>query len=117
MNRNITCIVCPRGCSMEVSCSGEEITGIIGNSCKRGREYACEEILNPTRTLTSTVKTIGGRLPVVPVKTDMPVKKELIFECMKEILKARVTSPVKAGDVIIRNIAGSGADLIATADN
>lgn len=64
--------------------------------------------------LTSTVKVEGGRLPVVPVKSSVPVPKEMLFDCMKEINKVTVKAPVHIGDVILSNILDTGADIVAT---
>ena len=115
MKKDMICIACPRGCYMtvEVGDSGEFVS-VTGNTCKRGETYAKTEVTNPTRSLTSTVKVIGGAHPVVPVKSASPVPKGLLFECMKEINKAEIKAPVKIGDTVIENILGTGVDIIAT---
>lgn len=38
--RQMTCIICPMGCSITVKMEGEEILEISGNTCKRGAAYA-----------------------------------------------------------------------------
>ena len=115
MKKDMICIACPRGCYMtvEVGDNGEFVS-VTGNTCKRGEAYAKTEVTNPTRSLTSTVKVIGGAHPVVPVKSAAPVPKGLLFECMKEINKAEIKAPVKIGDTVIENILGTGVDIIAT---
>ncbi|MCX7772918.1 MAG: hypothetical protein N2376_07385 [Clostridia bacterium] len=40
VQKNLTCIVCPVGCSMEVTLEEGKIVNIEGNTCKRGAEYA-----------------------------------------------------------------------------
>ena len=87
---------------------------MTGNSCPRGKEYAINEVTNPTRTITSTVAISGGELHRLPVMTSSPIPKGKIFEVMQEIDKVRACAPVRIGDVIIRNVLGTGSDIIAT---
>ena len=112
--RELTCINCPMGCRITVTMEGAEVLSVTGNTCKRGEAYAKTEITNPTRSLTSSVKVCGGVLPVVPVKSDKPVPKDMLFDCMKEINSVCVEAPVKIGQVIIENILGTGANIVAT---
>ena len=48
------------------------------------------------------------------MKSAAPVPKGLLFDCMKEINKVTVKAPVQIGDVVIRNILGTGVDIVAT---
>ena len=114
MKRDLTCVACPLGCPIMVEYTDTEIISVTGNTCKRGEAYAKTEITNPTRSLTSSVKVCGGVLPVVPVKSDKPVPKDMLFDCMKEINSVCVKAPVKIGQVIIENILGTGANIVAT---
>lgn len=114
MKRELTCVACPLGCTVTVEYNDSEVISVTGNTCKRGEAYAKTEITNPTRSLTSTVKVNGGILPVVPVKSDKPVPKDKMFECMRVINSACVDAPVKIGQVIIENILDTGADIVAT---
>lgn len=114
--KKLTCIVCPIGCQIQVILGDNEIIEINGFTCPRGKEYAVHEITNPLRMVTSTVRVMGGCLPLLPVKTSKPIPKHLIMECMKEINKACVKAPVGIGDVIVSDIFGSGVDIIATRD-
>ncbi len=116
MHKTITCIVCPRGCEMEVEYNKNEIIKVKNNFCKRGELYTKEEILSPKRVVTSTVKVINGNLNVIPVKTNKPIKKQLIFQVMDKIFKAKVDAPVKIGDIIIKNVDGDGTDIVATSN-
>ena len=113
MERELTCIRCPIGCQLRVSIEGEAIT-VTGNSCPRGKEYGIKEVTDPTRTVTSSVRIEGGTVPVLSVKTKTDVGKEKIFDVMEEIHKTKATAPVHIGDVIIRNVAGTGCDIVAT---
>lgn len=112
--RELTCIVCPLGCQITVAIENGEIADIKGYSCKRGELYAKAECTNPLRVLTSTVRVINGQLPLVPVKTDKPVPKAMVMDCMREINRIRIHTPVKAGDILLKNILNTGSDIIAT---
>lgn len=114
MKRELTCVACPLGCSVTVEYNDTEILTITGNTCKRGEAYAKTEMTNPTRSLTSSVKVNGGIHPVVPVKSNKPVPKTMLFDCMKVINSVSVDAPVKLGQVIIENILDTGADIVAT---
>lgn len=112
-NRELICIRCPLGCMLSVDIDEDNIK-VSGNTCKRGEEYGKVEVVNPTRMVTSSVRVSGGDLCRVPVKTETDIPKDKIFECMEEIRKAQVEAPVKIGDIIIKNCAGTGVDIVAT---
>ncbi len=112
MTRELTCIICPKGCNIKIEMENNEIKSIEGNTCKRGYDYAYSEVTNPVRTITSTVKMENGKM--LSVKTDKPIPKELIFKCMEEINKVTAKSPVKIGDVLIENILKTGSNIVAT---
>ena len=114
MTKNLTCVACPLGCSITVEYEGKEVLSVTGNTCKRGDAYARTEIVNPTRSIASSVKVNGGVHPVVPVKTSKPIPKTMIFDCMREINAVSVDAPVKLGQVIIADMLGTGADVVAT---
>ena len=112
MEKQLTCIICPKGCSIKVEMNEGVITNIEGNTCKRGYDYAYSEVTNPVRTITSTIKLENGKM--LPVKTDKPIPKELIFRCMEEINKTTAKLPVKIGDILIENILETGSNVVAT---
>ena len=112
--RNLTCIGCPLGCAITVTMDGGNVVSITGNTCKRGSDYATKEVTHPTRIVTSTVCVRDGSIPMVSVKTAQDIPKEKIFEIMKYINALTVTAPVHIGDVLLKDIAGTGVDLIAT---
>lgn len=111
--KEFTCIVCPNSCLITVE-EGPDGLVITGNTCKRGEDFARSEYTSPTRMLTSTVKLTGARLPRVPVKTDAEVPKSKVLECQQALTAICVGAPVKCGDVIVKNICGTGADVVAT---
>lgn len=112
MKRELTCIVCPKGCQLTVELDGKKVVSVEGYTCKRGLTYAETECTAPMRTLTTTAAVAGGG--VVPVKTDRTIPKEMLFECMKAINEIRVPADAKLGDVVIENILGTGANVVTT---
>ncbi len=111
----LTCISCPLGCPLKVETDGQgQVLSVSGNTCKRGEAYGKKEVAAPTRTVTSTVRLVGGRAPVLPVRTRTDVPKDKIFDCMKAIRRVAAQAPVAIGDVILADIAGTGVDLVAT---
>lgn len=113
----LTCISCPLGCPLRVETDNEgNVLSVSGNTCKRGEAYGKKEVTAPTRTVTSTVRLLGGSAPVVSVRTRDDIPKGKIFDVMAAIREACVQAPVHIGDVVIADIAGTGVDLIATAE-
>lgn len=111
--RELTCIGCPLGCSITVTMNGTDIVSVTGNTCPRGDAYARKEVTNPTRIVTSTVRVEGGISPMVNVKTASDIPKAKIFECVSALKNVVVTAPVKIGDVVLSNVAGTGVDVVA----
>lgn len=111
--KQITCIVCPRGCRLTVTKDNDEYK-VSGNFCKRGIPYGISEVTNPVRTITTTVKCLNGIYPCLPVISDQPVPKGLIFEIIKAINKVYVYAPVNYGDIIIENVLNTGINIIAS---
>ena len=112
--RNLTCINCPMGCQLTVVTDGGEVVSVTGNTCPRGEIYARKEVTHPTRIVTSTVSVSGGVIPVVSVKTASDIPKESIRAVMEAVNGVCVNAPVSIGDVLLEDIAGTGAALVAT---
>ena len=112
--RNLTCISCPMGCPITVEMDGDEVVSVTGNTCKRGDVYARKEVTNPTRIVTSTVRVIGGKADMVSVKTKEDIPKGKIFDGVKALKGVEVEAPVRIGDVIVPDVAGTGVDIVAT---
>ncbi|MGI5979433.1 MAG: DUF1667 domain-containing protein [Oscillospiraceae bacterium] len=112
--RELTCIGCPMGCALHVEMENGAVVSVAGNSCPHGQSYAEKECVSPERTLTSTVRVTGGRLRVAPVRTSGEIPKQLIPAAMKEIHAVRLSAPVRAGEIVVHDVAGSGVDIIAT---
>jgi len=108
--KEIICIVCPNGCHI----IADENGGFSGGKCKRGITYAQKELTAPERTLTSTVKLCGHSQKRLSVKTSKPIPKELLFAAMDIVKSLEIAAPVQIGDVLVSQICGTDADLIAT---
>ena len=63
--------------------------------------------------VTAVVPVEGSAAPL-SIKTRSPIPKKEIKNCMKELADAKLTAPIKAGDVVVANICGTGVDVIAT---
>lgn len=115
MIRKLTCISCPVGCTIHVELSDQQsICRIEGHRCARGEASAREEITDPKRILTTSVKVVHGDYPLVSVRTDRPLPKRLIPKAMNIIRTVVVEAPVEIGQVLITNILGTGINVIAT---
>ncbi len=112
--KELICIVCPRGCHLKVDETRDFF--VAGNGCPRGAEYGKIELTNPTRVVTSTVRCAGGSLPRCPVKTNGAIPKGLIFQAIKTLDTVVLTAPVALGQVVAKNVCGTGIDFVATRD-
>lgn len=111
MERTLTCIECPRGCTLLVKSENGEIT-VSGNFCPKGEIYGKNEVTNPVRIVTGTVRCKGVMLPV---KTDRAVKKSKIFEVMERLRAVSLLTKVDIGDIIVENVDGEGVNIVACA--
>ncbi len=109
---SLICITCPKGCHLTVD--EENDHAVTGNSCPRGAEYARNELLHPVRMITSTVRVQGASIPRLPVKTDKPLPKEKMFDCMQLINTLNVQAPVKVGQLLAANILDTDVNIVAT---
>ena len=111
----LTCIVCPRGCKLQIEAENGGYT-VTGNGCKRGGVFAVNEMTDPKRTICSTVRTVFPDVPVLPVRVSDEIPKNRIFDVMHEINKAVVKTPVGRGEAVIKNVLDLGVDVIATSN-
>lgn len=109
------CTTCPSGCALRVTIDDQnQVTKVEGNTCPRGEVFAHKEWVNPERMLTSTVyAVIDGKEVLIPVKSKEPISKKLMKAAMEEIREIRVEKPIKMGEIIKENLAGSGINLVA----
>lgn len=111
--REFTCICCPLGCQILAQKNGEDWL-VTGNNCPKGEKYVRDEMTNPTRMVTSMVKVLGGEMAVVSVKTKEAIPKDKIWECMEILKTVTVKAPVNIGDTVVKNVAETGIDIVAT---
>ena len=114
--RELTCIGCPLGCSITVTLENGEIKDVSGYTCKRGHDYARKEVTNPTRIVTSTVRLTGSTTgaAVVSCKTAQDIPKGTSCEIVAALRQVTAHAPVKIGDVLLADAAGTGVDIVAT---
>jgi len=113
--KKIICVTCPKGCSLEISLAGETIIQ-VKPGCKKGNEYAKQELTDPRRMVASTVRVLGGVHPLLPVYTSAPFPKGRILELMGALKSTQINSPVKEGQIIMGNALGTGIDIVASRD-
>ena len=116
IEKTITCITCPVGCVITVQGNGGLIERVEGHQCIRGEEYARNEFTDPVRILTTTVRIKGADSPLLPVRSDKPVSKELLIPCMEVIRQISISAPVSRYHVIVHNILDTGIDIVATGE-
>jgi CxxC motif-containing protein len=134
MKRKLVCISCPLGCRLTVTWEDESDITVKGNRCAKGESYAQEEILAPKRVVTATVAVAGRAVAAapagaaaavgaptraasprrLPVKTSAALLKEHIPDLLNELYRMEVEAPLRCGDVLLTDIAGTGVDLVAT---
>lgn len=113
MTRTLTCILCPRGCTLTVDLSGDT-PAVSGNFCPKGAKYGADECINPTRTVTAVVRVKNREHEMLAVKTETPVAKKHIFDVMAKINAVTVDAPVHIGDVVLEDAYGSR--IVAASD-
>ena len=96
-----------------MSLEGNDVTEVTGNTCVKGEIYAKKEVTNPTRIVTSTVRVSGGTCCMVNVKTESDIPKSKIFECVEALKGVEIAAPVKIGDVVLADVAGTGVNVVA----
>lgn len=112
--KELTCICCPLGCTLEATLDGKSVLDVKGNTCNRGVEYAIKECTNPTRIVTSVIEVMNGNISMVSVKTEKDIPKEKIKDCIKAMKDLKVEAPLKIGTIIIKNVADTPINIIAT---
>ena len=110
----LTCIMCPVGCTLKVTKQKNGEILVTGNSCPRGHEYGIKEVISPERIVTTVKKYKSG---TISLKTEKPIPKGLVDSCLIEISKASTSQELKAGDVFIKDILNTGVNIIVTSLN
>lgn len=117
LKKDLVCIICPNGCQLDIVYEESpelKILEIDGCTCEKGEEYATQEIINPMRSIASSIVVENGDFPLVSVRTDAPIPLGKIFEVMETIKQKRISAPVYIGDKLIQNPAGVDCNIVAT---
>lgn len=112
--KHFTCVTCPVGCEVDVELREGNIVSMKGNRCDKIKEFVQQELKEPMRVLTTTVRIEGAKWAMLPVRTDKPIPKRLFSEAIGVLANIDLKAPVHISDVIIKDIAGSGANIVAT---
>jgi CxxC motif-containing protein len=110
----IVCVLCPMGCKIKYNAVDGKIVAVEGNRCPKGLSYLEEELKEPKRIVPTSVKVVNGELPLASVKTSKPIPKRLIPKFMELVKQVQIEAPVKVGDVVMKNVLDTGADVVAT---
>ena len=114
MKKEFICIICPNSCRITADCNDQEIKFIDGAQCQKGKDFVKNEIINPIRTFTGSVKCINGDYKLASVKTTKPIPKKYMKQVAHKTHQIKVNAPVEIGQVIIGNILELNVDLVAT---
>ena len=112
--RHFVCVVCPIGCEIDVAHDGSKIISMEGNKCEKSEEFVSQELIEPMRILTTTVRIEGSRWPVIPVRTDKAVPKRLFPRIMNQLKRIKLQAPVNMLDVVVGDVLHRGANVVAT---
>lgn len=114
MKKEYTCIICPNGCELAAEIEGTRIIALEGAACNKGTEYVQQELVDPQRNIATSVLVINGDIPLVSVRLSNSIPKAEIFAVVNEIKSVKLTAPVTLGQIVIENVLGLNADVIAT---
>lgn len=114
MNGDMVCVVCPTSCLIHAEWNETELIRIDNNQCKLAWDYIQGEIFDPRRVVTTTIEVKGGDIPLVSVKTDKPVPKDLVMDVMDSLANESTEAPLNVGDVIVSDVLGTGSNIVAT---
>jgi CxxC motif-containing protein len=112
--KHFTCVTCPVGCEVDVEVQDSSILSMKGNRCDKVKEFVLQELKEPMRVLTTTVRIEGAKYAMLPVRTDKTVPKRLFKQAIEMLADINLQAPVHMSDVIVKDVAGSGANIIAT---
>ena len=112
--RQFTCIMCPNSCTIEAEIDEQNNISVSGNHCEKGKGYVLQELINPVRTVTTTVPIDDGDLPLCSVKLTKAIPKEAIPDIIKEIHTCKIKAPAHIGQVLIHQICGYDSDVVVT---
>ena len=112
--KHFVCVICPIGCEIDVVHDGSKIISTEGNKCEKSEEFVTQELIEPMRILTTTVRIQGSRWLIIPVRTDKSVPKRLFPRIMRQLRRIKLQAPVNMLDVVVNDVLRTGANIIAT---
>ena len=110
---NLICISCPQGCHLMADMVNGECQ-VSGNRCPRGKVYAEQELTDPKRMVTAVMPSDSPDHPYISVRTDKPCPKAMIPGLLNMLYRTKIKTPVKNGDIVLKNIDNSGICVIVT---
>ena len=116
VTREFICVLCPNGCSIEAVMEGNPLRFFAssGARCPRGEAWLLQEIENPLRMISSSVRVKNGDHPLVSVRTSSPIPLSKVFAVMEEIMALEVDAPVEVGELLLSFPANCNANIIST---
>ncbi len=112
--RQFICVVCPVGCTIDAMVEDGQLLEACGHDCKRGIAYVHEELTCPKRMLTTTVRVIGGSLPLVPVRSSESLPKELLLQVAARLREVVLEAPVTEHEMVVEDVFGTGVNIITS---
>jgi CxxC motif-containing protein len=112
--REFICVTCPVGCTIDAMVEGQDLVEMRGQACGRGEAFVREELTDPRRMLTTTVRVRGGRLPLVPVRSSAPLPQHLLFDVARALREVVLDAPVREHQVVLPNVHGTQIDIITS---
>ena len=112
--REFICVTCPVGCSIEAVVEGQDLVEMRGQACARGESFVHEELTDPRRMLTTTVRVRGGKLPLVPVRSSAPLPQHLLMEVARALRQVELAAPVHERQVVLENVLDTRVDIVTS---
>ncbi len=112
--KHFTCVICPLGCEIDVELQNGKVVSMEGNKCQKGEEFVSQELEEAMRILTTTVSIKGAKWAMLPVRTDKPIPKRLLSKVIEQLATIELHAPVRMYHVIVKGIAGTDANVVAT---
>ena len=114
--RTLTCINCPLGCQIEVILDGGTVQSITGNTCKRGAEYAAKGSHAPDTHRHNLCRRDWQQNR----RAHRQLQDRVRYSEGEDLCRHRrargltFPAPVRIGDVLLPDAAGTGVPIIAT---
>jgi CxxC motif-containing protein len=112
--RQFVCVTCPVGCAIDALVDGDKLIECHGQACKRGIAFVREELTAPKRMFTTTVRVVGGKLALVPVRSAQPLPKGILLSVAAMLRDVTLQAPVAEHQVVVQDVLHSGVDIITS---